>query len=316
MKVSNNESSQSRNNVNINVADKNGQHSVESSRRTKGQNKSSKSVFAGNLNIMSQQDILAEKHVKNQKNAIKGILDQFKKDIEIGDNLASRRSNMTKFEEEAGIARAELEKVQELRQNLKDSYQITEDSDQEKELQVIRKSRDPFAILTEEEMNQLNNIKELTEYQKSALEYDTMEEVWQERFDNASKGIVNEGQSIIAIKLALLKSHPMTDAQIEAAKIMEAANKELAAIILQQAKEHVDEKLAEEKEAARKKAEELEEEEAKGKDNGVNKVKKEINELQESDSEQDKLQTELTNVIEKMKAIEEDLKGIIVDEFK
>ncbi len=316
MRVRNHECSQSRNNVSINIADENRQNSVLSNKRTKGDKASSNSVFAGNLNILSQQDILAEKHVKNQKKALKGILDQFKKDIETDNNLASRRSNMTKFEEEAGIARTELEKVQKLRQNLKDSYHITEDSEQEKELGLLRKSMDPFATLTEDEMNQLSNIKELTEYQKSALEYDTMEETWQERFDNASKGIVNEGQSIIAIKLELLKSHPMTDAQIEAAKIMEAANKEVVATILQQTKENIDEKLKEEKEAAEKQAEELEEKEAKDKEYGLNKVKKDIKEIQESDSEQEKLHTELINVIEKMKAIEEDLKGILVDEFK
>lgn len=316
MRVTNNECSQSRNNVSINIADENRQNSVLSNKRTKGDKESNNTVFAGNLNILSQQDILAEKHVKNQKKALKGILDQFKRDIEIDDNFTSRRRNMTKFEEEAGIARTELEKVQKLRQNLKDSYHITEDSEQEKEIQLLRKSMHPFATLTEDEMNQLSNIKELTEYQKSALEYDTMEEVWQERFNNASMGIVNEGQSIISIKLELLKSHPMTDAQIEAAKIMEAANKEVVATILQQAKEYIDEKLEEEKEAAKKQAEELEEKEPKDKDYDLKEVKKDIKEIQEADSEQEKLQTELTKVIEKMKAIEEDLKGILVDEFK
>lgn len=316
MRVTNNENSQSRNTVSINIVDENRQNSVLSNKRRKGDKVSGKSIFAGNLNILSQQDILASKHVKNQKKALKGVLDQFKKDMDIDNNLASRRRNITTFEEEAGIARKELDKVQKLRQNLKDSYNITEDSEQEKELQLLRKSMDPFSTLTEDEKIQLSNIGKLTEYQKSALEYYTMEDVWQERFDNASKGMVNEGQSIIAIKLELLKSHPMTDAQKEAAKIMEAANKEVLATILQQAKEHIDEKMEEEKEAAKKQAEELDEKKIKDKDPSVEKTRKDMNEIQEFDSEQEKMHTELKHVIEKMNVIEEDLKGIVVDKFK
>lgn len=316
MKVNKNDDLQTQNTHIINSSSKSRREGLVSGKsRTNEKQEKRGSVFAGNLNL-SQQDSIASKHVQNQKKALKSILDQYKKDAKNDNNIVSRREQLIALEEEANLAKTELDKVSVLRQQLKDSYDITENSEEEKDLKLLQKSMDPDATLSEDELERLSGMGPLTEYQKSALEYDTMEETWQERYDNAKKGKVFEGQSIVAIKLALLKSHPMTDAQKEAAKIMEAANQEVVNTILQQAKDNIDDDIEKKKEEAEKEAKEQEEKEASSEDKELEKVNKRIELIQEADKDQEKLQTDLKNIIDKMKIMDEDVKGILVDEQK
>lgn len=141
-----------------------------------------------------------------------------------------------------------------------------------------------------------------------------MEEVWQQRADDALEEITNEGKTIVAIKLELLKSHPMTDAQKEAAEIMEAANKEVIGAIIQQAKDYIDEEMEKNEEEAEKQAEKQEDSESKTENS---KPKSEINgsdQLQDAVMAQDKMLSDLKTLIEKEKILEEDVKGITLDE--
>lgn len=310
-------SRQMQDNRGVNTADASRQPvSARSKRREKNEKKDS--VFAGSLNIM-KQDILAAKHVRKQKEALKRIFDQFKKDAVIDDNMATRSRNIDEFNEEGALAQKELDKVEGLRRQLRDAYGVAEDSEEEKDLQLLKKSMDPFTKLSEEEKERLSNMGPLTEYQKKALEYsveyDEMEGTWKKRLNNARQGMTAERQTIQSIKLELLKQHPMTDAQKEAAKIMEAANEEAVGIILQQAKEHIDEEINKAKEKAEKQAEEQKEKEAEedGTDSESNRA---LEKLQEADALQDKFQTDLKNIITKMNITDEDLKGLLLDEQK
>jgi hypothetical protein len=183
---------------------------------------------------------------------------------------------------------------------------------------------DPEQTLTDDEMKQLKNMGPLTDYQKTSLEYDAMEDVWQERSDNANEGKKFISMSIESAKLEKLKSCPMVEAQKEALKIMEAARKDLIDGLMNQAKDKVDDTIKKNEEEAEKKAEEEAEKEEKKDKNKNDKVNgdgnqsqpldsKAAKDLQESAAKQDKIKSEIKNAINKLNLPEDDTKGIEVD---
>ncbi len=291
----------------------NKQNSILNQSKSEKQQKKG-SIYAGNLNMMNQQDDIAMKHVQAQKKAMKSILDQFTKDGAIDDNLAARRIHQSELANEAKAAQEEVGKIQDLRQQLKDSNEIDDNSEEQKNLELLEKSMDASQTLSDDEMEQLKNMGPLTEYQKSALKYNSMEEVWQQRADDALQGITNEGKTIVAIKLELLKIHPMTDAQKEAAEIMDAANKEVIGSIIQESKDHIDEEIEKNEEEAEKQAEKQEDSESKTEDSKQNSEINDSDQLQQAVTTQDKMLRDLKTLIEKEKILDEDVKGITLDE--
>ena len=140
----------------------------------------------------------------------------------------------------------------------------------------------------------------------------------------------NETRAITSIKLAKLKTHPMVDAQIEAAKIIEKASKQVIGTLVQEAKDTVDKDLEEKVEKARDQKEKEQEEKVK-----LEKIKeaKEQNvatstttdtntassvnntsQINEIVLTQEELLTDLKTIALKQNMLEEDVKGIVVDE--
>ncbi len=111
--------------------------------------------------------------------------------------------------------------------------------------------------------------------------------------EEAKAGIAGENQAIESIKLSRLKSHPMTDAQKKEEEILEASVKELAGIILSEAKDHIEEELEKNKEEA---------EDKKEQEDNTRMI------------EQEDMIRELKNIIAKNKLLDEDAKGIVLDE--
>jgi len=294
----------------INLSKENKQNSISNQSKRNEKKQKNGSIFAGNFNNVRQQDAIAMKQVEAQKKKMKTILDQFAKDRSIDDNITGRRQNQSKLADVAGTAQAEVGRIQNLRQQLKETFGINDDSEEQKNLDLLEKSMDVKQTLSEDEMEQLKNIGPLTDYQKVALEYDSMEEVWQQRVEDANQGIANEGQTIVAIKLELLKTHPMTDAQKEAAKIMEAANKEVIGMLLQQTKDNTDEEMDKNVEKAEKQNDSV----SKNKDTDQRDENNNIEQLQQADTQKDRLLTDIKKLIKKENILEEDVKGLALDE--
>ncbi|MDF2820649.1 MAG: hypothetical protein K0R15_1090 [Clostridiales bacterium] len=270
-----------------------------------------KTIYAGDLNLKDQQDNIAKKKVNAQKKAMRTILEQFKRDKSIADGITTRRDHQQELLEKAGAIQEEIRNIQDLREKLKESYGISDDSDEQKNLKLLEKSMDFKQKLTSDEKEQLIKIGPLTDYQKKALEFDSMEDIWKERANSAIQGITNESRTIVSIKLAQLKTQPMTDAQKEAAKIMEAANKEIIGMLVQQTKEHVDEEIEKNEEKAEEKLEKQE--------NSVNQGEKKdqidnTDQFQKLAKQQDEILLELKYILQKEIIIEDDVKGIIIDE--
>ena len=186
-----------------------------------------------------------------------------------------------------------------------------------------------------------------TPYQQRALEITEKAEFFQKNIDDAQIDLVSEDTAIRSVKIERLKEHGMVDAQKEADEINEAASKEFISMLIGEAQDHIDEKLEEKKEEAKEKAEEKEEQEEKIEEQRAEKelqqeqldLKREESHIaEETKAEQRKKAREQAELIEeagngaslsgmstsdakiaikemlqKMKLLEEDLKGAALD---
>ena len=204
--------------------------------------------------------------------------------------------------------------------------------------------------LTDEEAARLKEMEgiPLTEYQKRCLEIDNYQQVYERRNDVLKDQISAYYGSIRAIKLERLKFREMEKAQDKAEDVMAAASKEVIGMLMEEAKDHVDEEMEEKKEEAEDKAEEKAEEEEKIEErkkdqeelevrvdeaHAKNEEREELRREAEERSREDaallgdmidagmggtggvsNAQTDVKNMLHKMRLLEEDLKGSIVDE--
>ena len=130
-----------------------------------------------------------------------------------------------------------------------------------------------------------------------------------------------ENAIIRGVKLERLKSAPMVKAQNEADAILDAASKEVIGMIMEEAKDTMDEKSKEEQEKAEKLEERREEQEAfiekqkeKRKETEELLENMPMEELVHMGQLKDEIKQEIKNIVSEMKLVAEDIKGALVDE--
>lgn len=206
------------------------------------------------------------------------------------------------------------------------------------------------ADFTAEERKRLEELEDepLTEYQQRCLEIDGEEQIFQIREGKAESALEAYNGAVRSIKQERLKSHEMTDAQYNAKKVMDEASKDIQGMIWEEAQDHVDETYEETREEEKEKAEKKEEQEEKIELRKEQKelmearteaVREERNEAQEAQRQQEKdsreeaellgdmadaglnvagandtVKAEIKDMLNKLKLIEADIKGIEVDE--
>ncbi len=229
-------------------------HAAENNKDAKNA-KGSKNVFAGGLNVNNNNNIELKRKLA-YKRAMKILTDTFASEQKIDNNIEGLKKT--------------IKGIQDSRTQVMEAYGVTEDSKENKELELLRKERqanDPFSgvELTDSEKEQLASIHKngLTGYQKDMLELDDREDFYRQRATQKASAANAISGAISDIELERLKTHPVADATKEADAIMEAANKELIGGLWAEAKDHIAEKMEEAMEKAEKEAEEKEEEEKK-----------------------------------------------------
>jgi chromosome segregation ATPase len=241
-----------------------------------GKNKSAGSIFAGNIGKTT--DSISLKKQQAQKKAMKLVSDALAGDTDIDDEIA--KSN---------------DKVKELKEDK-------------------RVLQDRVAVMTEnmekyQEENgcvDTDGLTELKEYQKQI-----------NKMDAEIEGL---NQTVSTTKINRLKSSPMLEAGKEAQEIMDSASREILGELFDEGKDHIDEeqkKQEEQAEALKEKKEEQEE--------LVEKRKEEKEEAEEltgkiiqgtddvSGKTLSEVQQELKEMLDKMKLIDEDIKGAQVE---
>lgn len=174
-----------------------------------------------------------------------------------------------------------------------------------------QKQIDELVVSRQEALNEMGKLDELKDL--SMLNLGEMKEVWKERYDSAGDEINGIRASIVNVKLERLKSSPMVAATKAADEIMEAASKEIIGMLQQEAIDHIDETLENNKKKAEEQSKKKEEKESAKNDSKM-ETKTEMDKT-ESFTELEKLQNELSGEIKKLqnKLLDEDIKGLKVN---
>ncbi|WP_310605258.1 hypothetical protein [Anaerosporobacter sp.] len=269
--------------------------------RQKKSDKQGKTVKVSELTLT--QDTVVQKRLQARKSAMKKIGDTFSKQLKIDQDITARQDHIVELEKDILGARAGLDQITESKAKLAEEYEGRLDSDEYKV-----------------ELKKLNDA----------------EDEWKSRVQTAVNARDGESATIEAIHQALLKSDPMVNTMKEADKILDAANKEIIGELIDEAKESVDEDLEETIEEAKKIKEEKEEEEKKEverehkRDELENRTEsakssKEISvenssireateTIQTVDATHNKIQKEIKILVKTQQLLEEDLKGLEVNQ--
>ncbi len=298
--------------------------------RTKTGSSKSSGLSINGSSFAAQNDPIAAKREEAKKKATKIIGDVFANDRKIDKDLDARREHVKKLSAEQYDANKAISKIEADRAALRDEYGIDADSEEEKELKLLEKEfrahqKGSDVQLTKEDMDEITRIKAkgLTEYQSRSMEMLDHEKPYLDEAYEAGAGIEEENFTIAAIKRELPKNTAMIKAQDKADAIKDAASKEIIGMLVDEAKEHIEEEAKEAEEKAKEKQEK--EEELQEKIDAAREKRKEEEELTEDivESAQDlnvktaninDAQKDIKDMMNKLALVEEDMKGATVDQ--
>ena len=216
-------------------------------------------------------DSIAAKKAQAQKKAMKIIGDAFSGDKQIDDDLNKRREKVRTLQKESGENRAAMKDLQDQREKLLEQGYAA-DSDE---------------------------VKNLDEQVKSYAELisDTEDEI---QMENA---VVRQS------KIERLKSDPMVKARDQADSVLEAASDEILGDLIAEGKQHIDEKLEEEKKKAEARKEDGKEQEKLTED-----ILEAAKEMENAGNTVSDAQQAIKALMNKMSLVEDDVKGAAVDQ--
>ena len=286
-----------------------------------------KTVFAGQLNENTLQNRILQKKQEAQKQAMKIVGDVWKNEQKIDDDMRERREHVKTLRQENKEANASIKEIKDRQAELQEEYGVADDSKEQQDLELLRRKRDMMSGkgggLTQEEFMYAAKLEAegLTEYQQRQLDYDDLKSYYEKIVDENDKMIKQENAIIRATSLERLKKDPMVDAQKQAEEIKKAASEDIIGMVVEDAKDHIDEKQEEREEQAETLKEEREEREK------LLEAQKEKREEQEAlledipteeiislDQIKADVQREIQDIMNKMKLVAEDIKGAAVDQ--
>lgn len=318
----------------------------ENNQNVQGKNKSEEkteqknNVFAGNLKL-PESDIEA-KRKEAQKKAMKVVKDAFEGEKSVDKSIEDIRQKIRDMQAGIDESMKQIDQFEQQKAELKEIYGIREDSQEQKDLELLEKRRDFLTpgsgvSLSEDDMKRLAQIDKMgmTEYQERSLKIDTYKGPYEKTIEENQEAIRQMNASITSIKLERLKSDPIAKAEKESEAIKKAASDEIIGMLMQDAKEHIDKEYQEKIEEEAKKTEEKEEKEEQLEalkekleemeelvegnieDNKKNSEKIEISDptdqMVQIDKTKSEVQKEIERIMEEMKLLMEDLKGSSVD---
>lgn len=253
-----------------------------------------KAIFAGNLQGMpTLQDRIWQRKQQARQEALKVVKDAWGVDQAIDQCLDESRERIRQMQEEDLQARRELNNINEERQRLKETYGVTDSTPEEK--------------MPEDYKSRMKELDDYAAYNEEILR------------DNEHDTVV-ENAVIRGTKQERLKKHLMVDAQKSADGILEAASDEIVGMVMDDAREHLDEEQEKREEQAEKieeKREEMEElqEKRKEREEEMEELLENVpvDEMLELDRTKQDIQQEIQDIVNKMKLVAEDIKGSMVD---
>ena len=281
-------------------------------------------------NLATALDPIAQKKARAQKQAMKVVGDAFAADRAVSRGIEESREKIRQLQQQNSEDRRSINDIEANREEFRKANGVSADSREQKDLELLAKEKEASfkgsnVRLSDEERKELDRIKKsgLTQYQEESLAMKEDERYYAERIGKAEQEIRTENAIITGTKLEMLKHHGMTDARKEAEQVMEQASKDIVSMLVSEGKEHVEEELEEKREQAKAEAEKQEELQEKA--DAAKERRKDQEELTEEILENTKGQTpggagvnaaqqEVKDMLQKMKLMEEDVKGAVVDQ--
>lgn len=255
----------------------------------KEDNNKRSTVFAGNIGV--RPDSITIKKKQAQKQAMKVLMDTFDSEKKIDQSMDEMSAQMQELKDANVGYHKELDQIRGEKQELMERYGVTED-----------------------------NIEYPEEYQQQLQELEEREDLYSGYIEKNSASIKAISSSLGDTRIERLKSNPMVKAEKQSEEILEAANKAIYGELINEGKKHIEEKMEEAKEKAEKLAEKKEEEEERleKKEEREEKLedtqKKETIETLNSYNDPDsQIKKEIDEILDELKLIQEDLKGVKVD---
>lgn len=214
-------------------------------------------IFGGGLQFPG--DKITQRRKEAQEKAMRVVKDAFAGERKLDESVAKRKESITETQEEMVAAKAELNKTLEREAALAQKEELT-DEEYEQEMFEIEEAKEYFSGII------ANGKKLARETQKTLAE----------------------------LKIERAKSAPMVEAAENAEEILEAVGKDIAGLLWEDAREHIDAENERKQEEAEKEAEKTEQ----------------IVKLSENG---ETVQKELQHIVDRLKLDLEDLKGVAVD---
>jgi len=255
-------------------------------------NNKRKTLFAGD--IAARPDSIMVRKKQAQKQAMKVMQDTFDAEKKIDQNMEDMSAKQDELRELNLGYQKELERIRAEKQELMETYGVTED-----------------------------NAEAPEEYQQRMQELKEQEDMYCGYIEANHDSIKGISTSLSDIRIERMKEHAMVDAAKQSDEILAAASKEVYAELINEGKKHLEEKMEEQKEKAEKLAEKKEEEEKRLEkaEERKERVEKEpetdretlenMNAYNNPDSTVNK---EIDELLDELKLMKEDIKGAAVDQ--
>ena len=311
---------------------------IQMSGTTAGRNKTQdtktrSTVFAGDL-MLGQGNQIEQKKQTARRQAMKLITDAWGRDELASQSIKDMEQQKADYVEQMQEAKEHEKTFEKSKKELQEQYGVA-DSREQKALELLEKFQNykngsHDESFTKEDVDRLKELQNLprTEYQEKALRLNQIAGSMKVTASNANDKLIELTDTIAKAKTDQAKSQDMLKAGSAADDILEASNKEIMGLLIQDGKEHIDK----EQEEAQKKAEEQKEkrDEQQERIDEAKQERKEQEELIKGQAEADSAEQDLSlqrkttnnveaaqqnirNILKDNNLLAEDLKGIKID---
>lgn len=216
-----------------------------------------KSIDARNLNLNFQMDGVEAKRKNAKKQAMKLISDAWERDEKTARGIKTMQEEKNQKVSEIQELKSRIKDIDENKEQLRQEYGVSEDSEEYKDLKLLEKYQNnktgaSFDDFSDEEIERLKELQNtpLTEYQKKSLELNGVQNAIGVEIQKGENSLIAMNAAISDAKLEQVKSQVMLKSQDAAGQILDAANKDIIGMLVDEAKEHIDNTFEEEEEKA------------------------------------------------------------------
>lgn len=246
-------------------------------------------IFAGNLKL--GDDPVGETRAKAERDALKVIMDTFSGEHKVDEEVKQKAEHIKKLDGDIKEQQSDIRELRNMQDELKAEYKVADDSEEAQDLELLKReartrdSRLKEPMLTMDEKERLSAIHEkgLTEYQERVMGLYRNEVFDQGEIEDMRDEQKQDDAYRRGVRESRWKRHDMIDSQKEAEEILAAASSEIKGLLVNEAVDHIDEKLEEEvKKAEEKKDKETEKQ--PGTDDKTNQAEKQSKKLKDMQS--------------------------------